>query len=261
MAFQTTHQNRAAVIALVGPEATGKSTLALELENWLAATYPVRVVHVGKPPATWLTFPLHALLPIARFFFPGCRTSRLKGYVMSTDQVNMLGVDMPTQPEKIRWSTLMNALWNLCIAWERRQLLVQSHKAAAQNTFIVCDRYASNRPGALDSARLSIETRSKGVLSAIYKRLSKLEHYLYQQIPAPDIVLQLNVSFETALQRNRDRIKADKEGDGYMANRRLHSQNWDRMGDEIIHYIDTEPGLDSTIRDVIQAVENTLYEW
>jgi hypothetical protein len=47
-----------ALIAFIGPEATGKSTLVSECAHWLETTFIVRTIHAGKPPASWLTIPL-----------------------------------------------------------------------------------------------------------------------------------------------------------------------------------------------------------
>jgi hypothetical protein len=55
-----------AVIAFVGPEATGKSTLVAESARWLGSAFVVRSIHAGKPPGTLPTLPLNALLPFLR---------------------------------------------------------------------------------------------------------------------------------------------------------------------------------------------------
>ncbi|QUM75749.1 hypothetical protein HWV00_05615 [Moritella sp. 24] len=251
---------RAAVIALVGPEATGKSTIALELENWLALMYKVRVVHAGKPPTTWLTRPVHILLPLIKAVFPKIRTSRLKGHVVTQSASGTSNSDQCDKSRRsIRLSLLVNAFWAVCVAWERRQLLVWSQKAANNQIFIVCDRYPSYRVGAVDSTRLTIKREQKGIISALYNQLARMESRIYQQIPAPDIVLQLNVSLETAKQRNRDRVKVDKEGDGYIESRRRQIQDWHCMGSEVIHYIDTEQPFVDTVKHAIEAIESTLY--
>ncbi|WP_319552589.1 hypothetical protein [Vibrio sp.] len=257
MAEREQGNGRAAVIALVGPEATGKSTIARELESWLASMYNVRAIHVGKPPATWLTFPVRILLPLAKRFFPKSRTSRLKGYVTSAQNSDISDVDEP-QRNTICFSALVNAVWNVCIAWERCNLLVSSHKAANNHTFIVCDRYPSYQPGAMDSARLTLHVEQKGLKASLYNQLALIEHRIYQQIPAPDIVLQLSVSLETAKQRNRERVKEDKEGDRYIEARRLHTQSWQRMGNEVIYHIDTEQPFADTVNRVIDVIKKTV---
>jgi len=257
MAEHKQGNGRAAVIALVGPEATGKTTIARELAGWLESMYKVRVVHVGKPPATWLTFPVRIVLPLVKVLFPKFRTSRLKGYVTSAQTPDISDADV-TQQNTIRFSMLVNALWSICIAWERRHLLVSSHKAANNHMFIVCDRYPSHQGGAMDSARLSLRADQKGLKATLYNQLARVENRIYQQIPAPDIVLQLSVSLETAKQRNRERVKEDKEGDGYIESRRLHAQSWHRMGNEVVYNIDTEQPFADTVNSVIDVIKKTL---
>ncbi|MDX1301625.1 hypothetical protein [Photobacterium sp.] len=249
----------AAVIALVGPEATGKSTLANEIGAWLGELYSVRVIHAGKPPATWSTWPIHALLPLLRKKMPALRTSRIEGHVMTQEEVGR----HPAETVKPRKSTqklgsLIYAIRAVCVAWERRQLLVRSRRAAGSKGFIICDRYPSNKPGGMDSARLVVDADHKGVISALYNLLARLESKIYQQIPPPDIVLQLQVSLETAKRRNRSRVKADKEGDGYIESRHQKVRDWHRIGTETVHYIDTEQPLTDTIQSVKKAIESTL---
>ena len=40
------------MIAFVGPDASGKSTLARDTVTWLGGDFRVRSAHLGKPPAT-----------------------------------------------------------------------------------------------------------------------------------------------------------------------------------------------------------------
>lgn len=257
MEAQRLRNGRAAVIALVGPEATGKSTIAHELEEWLASMYKVRVVHVGKPPATPLTFPVRILLPLVKVLFPKSRTSRLQGYVTSPQSSVNSAVDEPQQND-ISFSKLLNALWSVCIAWDRSHLLATSHKAANNYTMIVCDRYPSYQIGSVDSARLTFHVDQKGLKVYLYNKLALIENRLYKKIPAPDIVLQLCVSLATAKRRNRERIKEDKEGDGYIEARRFHAQSWRRMGNEVIYNIDTEQPFADTFDSVIDVLTKAL---
>ncbi|MEO7838770.1 MAG: hypothetical protein ABIU06_05420, partial [Anaerolineales bacterium] len=56
-------QSGGAVIAIVGPEATGKSTLLAEIRKWLNEHYAVYQIHAGKPKSTLLTFIPNLLVP------------------------------------------------------------------------------------------------------------------------------------------------------------------------------------------------------
>jgi thymidylate kinase len=240
-----------AIIALVGPEATGKSTLAEECRRWLGGVFAVKVIHAGKPPSTWLTAPMNKALPLIRRLLPGLRTSRLEGHV-STNR--------PTGSPSASGGlpALIYALRAVSVAWDRRQLLVKARRSAAHGDIIICDRYPSETIGTMDSPRLRECSAQTGIGPAIHNWLARLEHRLYEQIPPPDIVLQLNVSLETAKQRNRERIKADKESDAYVESRHRQHQDWHKAGTRHSYDIDTGQPLAETILSVKRAIWESL---
>jgi thymidylate kinase len=106
----------------------------------------------------------------------------------------------------------------------------------------------------MDSPHLR-EIPQGGIIAAIYNWLVDLEHRLYKQIPAPDIVLRLKVSIETAKRRNRERIKADKESAAYVESRHRQNQEWHRSATKYIHDIDTEKPLAETVL----SIKNTIW--
>jgi thymidylate kinase len=240
-----------AVIAFVGADATGKSTLVTETGRWLGTTFAVRTVHAGKPPSTWLTAPLNLLLPLMRIRLSSWRTNHLEGHIASAHA--------SSSPDKNKGlASLVYALRSVTIAWERRQLLVRARRAAAGGEIIICDRYPSDIIGVMDSPRLSQQPVQRGVAPAIFNWLARLEQRLYKQIPPPDIVLRLNVSIETALQRNRERFKPGKEADAYITSRHSQTREWHKAGTKDVYDIDTEQSLAETILCVKKAIWESL---
>jgi thymidylate kinase len=240
-----------AVIAFIGAEATGKSTLVSETNKWLGEVFPTRTIHAGKPPATWFTAPINVILPLARRLWPQLRTSRMEGHVSMQDQVQ-------SPPKTTGLSGLIFALRSVSLAWDRKRLLVKARRMAAENKFVICDRYPSETIGVMDSPRLEENPNAKGALGALFNRLARVEKQLYREIPPPDIVLKLKVSVETAKQRNRDRIKVGKETDEYLESRHRQSGEWYMAGAKYIHIIDTEQSLDETILSAKRAVWESL---
>ena len=59
-----------AVIAIVGADATGKSTVVSELGRWLGKNFLVRIIHAGKPSTSWVTAPINLVLSLVRHFWP-----------------------------------------------------------------------------------------------------------------------------------------------------------------------------------------------
>lgn len=234
-----------AVIAFVGPEATGKSTLVEDTRRWLKPVFPVAAVHAGKPPSTWLTAPINAFLPLARNLWPRLRTSRIEGHVAVEDDLAPL--------EKLSgFPGLVYAIRSVTLAWDRRRLLVQAARRAADGEIIISDRYPSGNVGAMDSPRLPADQSE----SRLLLRLAHLERSLYAQIPPPDVVLKLSVPVEVAKLRNRERIKAGKESDAYLESRHRQVQEWNRPGARRIYDIDTGGSLEATI----QCVRETIWE-
>lgn len=240
-----------AVIAFVGAEATGKSTLVAETYRWLGGTFAVRTVHAGKPPATVLTAPLRLLLPLLRRGLAPLRTNKLDSHIKSKASDS-------TVDKNTGLASLVYAVRAVILAWERRQLLLGVRRAVANGDLVICDRYPSDTVGAMDSPRLRRRPDRGGVVTAIFDRLARLEQRLYREIPPPDIVLRLNVSIETAQQRNHHRIKARKESAEYVASRHRHAREWSKAGTRIVHSIDTEQSLAETIRRVKCAIWDSL---
>ena len=240
-----------AIVAFVGPEASGKSTLVSECSHWLGSVFTVKTVHAGKPPASWLTAPAKHLLPLLRHFLPHFRTTRLESRAFPANATkSRLPMEGP--------ASLLYALRAVMVAWDRRQLLLRAGRSAANGEIAICDRYPSETIGAMDSPRLREHPGERGVIATLSNWLAQLECRLYAQIPPPDIVLRLNVSIDTAKIRNRERIKPDKESDAYLESRHRQMGKWHRSGTKYIYDIDTRHPLAETILNVKRAIWESL---
>ncbi|MBI1879484.1 MAG: hypothetical protein HYR94_14905 [Chloroflexi bacterium] len=238
-----------AVIAFVGADATGKSTLVAETGRWLGDVFTVNIIHTGKPPSSWLTTPVNIALALVRRLISLRRISRLKSQTSSSDS-------NPAQHKFAGLSSLPYALRAIVLAWDRQRLILKTRRLAAEGEIIVCDRYPSRIIGAMDSPRLEEEPRKTGPVVTIYNRLARLEKQLYQQIPPPDIILKLKVSLETAKKRNRERNGQD--GEAYLEARHRQSQDWHMPGTRSVYEIDTEQTLEETICNVKEAIWESL---
>jgi thymidylate kinase len=238
-----------AVIAFVGPEATGKSTLVEETRRWLGSAFAVRVIHAGKPPSAWVTYPVNVALPLLRALAPRLRTSRLEGHVKDARD---------TAEPRSSIAALAYAIRSVSLAWDRRRLLVKARRAAANGEIVICDRYPSDSVGAMDSPRLRAGGGPNGLAGSLHDRLARLEHRLYRQIPPPEVVLRLKVSLDTAKRRNQERIKLRKEADAYVESRHRRATEWFRTGVRSVRDIDTERPLPETILCVKKVVWESL---
>jgi thymidylate kinase len=191
------------LIAFVGPEATGKSTLVQETACWLGKVFDVSTAHLGKPPSTWLTFLPNLALPLLRKAAPQHRMSR---------------VESDPRVQDVGRVSLLYALRSVLLAWDRRVLAVKVRRRATQGGIVICDRYPSIMVSAMDSARLRIPADAGG-WGKLLGYLARLENHIYRQIPPPDVVIRLTVPVEVAIERNKERQKKGKEADAYVLRR------------------------------------------
>jgi thymidylate kinase len=236
------------IIAIVGADATGKSTLVSETSRWLRKNFVLNTVHAGKPPSTLITAPVNFLLALYH---------RLRGKSRSAGKGEEGSSHASTiHAERKNINSLIYAIRAVCLAWDRRALLWKVRRAAANGEIVVCDRYPTRATGMMDSPRLQEDPAQKGLISSIYNGLARTEQSLYRHIPPPDVVLRLRVSFETAKKRNAARDILDDEI--YLQSRHQQAKEWFLPGTRAIQDIDTDLSLEETIRAIKQAIWPSL---
>jgi len=232
-----------AVIAFVGPEATGKSTLIAEMSGWLGEHFAVEHIHAGKPKSTLLTSIPNLLVPALRSLFPSSRSTRLEAQYLYE----------PSDKPQTSFP-LIFAIRSALLAYDRRSLLSRAYSRAANGTIVLCDRYPSSQSGAPDGPQLSqLATSTDGY--SIRHRLADIEARLYRQIPPPDLVIYLNAPLEVALLRNATRGK--KEPEDYVRRRHARSSNLE-FEKAPVYKINTNQPLDKTVLEVKKAVWNAF---
>lgn len=236
-----------AVIAFVGPEATGKSTLLEDTERWLGAHFTVRRVHAGKPPSTLLTALPNLLLPALRSLFPGQRSTRVTAGLAAA-------VEEQAPASAGNSFPLLFGIRSVLLALDRRALLVRAHASASNGAIVLSDRYPSVERGAVDGAQLGHDHGSPAERS-VRRRLAALEARLYRDIPPPDLVVYLTAPLEVALERNRERGKSEPES--YLLTRHTRSSRleFDRT---TVHRLETNRPLDEVTAQLRRLVWRAL---
>jgi thymidylate kinase len=237
-------QSGGAVIAIVGPEATGKSTLLAEMRKWLGEHFAVQQIHAGKPKSTLLTFIPNLVVPTLRLFLPAYRSSRIETQHVSEESKQKLQKVYP----------IISAVRSVFLAYDRRALLARAFARASNGSIVLCDRYPSMSPGSPDGPQLSQFPIPKDKFP-IQFRLSVIEKKIYEEIPSPDLVVLLTVPVEVAIIRNRNRGKEEPED--FVRLRHAQSSNLDFEKTHVFR-INTDQPLDKTILDVKRAIWKAL---
>lgn len=233
------------IIAIVGADATGKSTLASETSDWLRRDFVVNTVHAGKPPSTLLTGPINILFALNRQLRRRLRSVR-KQDTGSSSNINDAYADGKSK------NSLIYAIRAVCLAWDRLTLFRKIWRASANGEIIVCDRYPTSAMGMMDGPRLLEDSIQKGFGISIYNWLAKMERTWYCQISPPDIVIRLRVSLETAKMRNASRETMDDEN--FLERRHRHAIDWFSTAKNTIHDFDTDLPYAETLLAVKKAI-------
>jgi thymidylate kinase len=239
-----TLQSGGAVIAFVGPEATGKSTLIAEIKQWLEEHFAVGQIHAGKPGSTMLTMIPNLLVPALRYLLPTFRASRIE-----TQNATEENEDKPNKTYP-----LITALRSVLLAYDRRTLLSRAFARAANGSIILCDRYPSLSQGSADGPQLSQFPIAREQYPVRY-RLSNLEMNLYREIPPPDLVILLSVPLEVAITRNKNRGKEEPEDYVRLRHARSSNLEFERTS---VYKVNTDQPLDRTVLEIKRIIWNSL---
>jgi thymidylate kinase len=237
-------QSGGAVIAFVGPEATGKSTLLAEVKNWLGEHLVVEQIHAGKPRSTLLTLMPNILLPALRYLLPTSRSNQIETSRLANEQSKKSQEVYP----------LIFAIRSVLLAYDRRALLTRAFSRASNGSIILCDRYPSLSKEAPDGSQLQHFDLSPNRYP-IRHFLARVEKRLYQEIPMPDLVISLSVPMEVALMRNKTRGKEEPEE--YVRLRHSQTSN-PNFGNTPVCNISTDQPLEQTVLEVKKTIWESL---
>lgn len=234
-------QSGGAVIAFVGPEATGKSTLLAEINKWLGEHFDVDHIHAGKPRSTLLTFIPNLLVPALRYLLPAHRPSHMESSYVTSKQSQEI-------------YPLLSAIRSFLLAYDRRALLTRAFARASNGSILLSDRYPSLSYGAPDSPQLQNVVISR-TRYPVRHWLARVEKRLYQEIPSPDLVISLKVPIDVALVRNKTRGKEEPED--FVRLRHAQSSNLN-FGNAPVCEIRTDQPLDKTVLEIKNAIWDVL---
>ena len=227
---------RGLVVAVIGPDGSGKSTLCRELAASYAAEREVESIYFGSGdgPSSALRWPLK----VARRTVLG-----RKGETARKEAVERHAPATMQGPR---------ALWALTLGQEKRAKLRRAAELRRQGALVVCDRYPQVQvPGCIDGPLLA-EWRSS--TSRIKRAMAEHEAVAYEEAAAspPDVVIRLGVDDATLQQRRPDHDATD------LQRRRTIVQElrFDAPGGVVD--IDSGQSVAEVIADARRAVERCL---
>lgn len=175
------------LIAIIGSDGSGKSTVSAHVLDWVSQHGPAAMVHLGKQSGnvgrTLARLPLVGTI-IGQVLQRRTRSERAR-------------IDASKPPSLL--AALVISAFVL-----RRRLRFQRMLALREDRFIViADRFPQLAiPDAYDGPQFPVSMRSKGLVSWMAKR--ELATFQWMTSHKPDLVLRLNVDLDTACARKPD---------------------------------------------------------
>lgn len=227
-------------IALVGPKGTGKSTLAKLVAEKLGKNLDVKTIHLGKPPASWLSFLPRLFVPTVRKALPD---ERLSEY------------EKPERRAERRYSSVF-VIGKLLVAHDRRRLLTRSMREMSSGTIVISDRCPATNATGLDGSAFD-DLAITQARSPFQRWLMEQERSIYRRLPKPRLVLKLSVPIATALKRDLARCKpGGPDPDAVLRRWTLESEA--EFAKSIVCPIDTDGELEETVRKAATRVWQSI---
>jgi len=214
-----------AIIALTGLDGAGKSTSVNSLRGFFATHFDCESLHLGRPEPVLLSLPVRAALKV--------RGMMIKQRPMPS-----------TQGRSDKESSAIAAIRYVILAMERFHVMQRALRARSVGKIVVLDRYPSQSFNKMDGPRIVSLKRSKFV-----RVMSQIERWFYTSMPTADLLMVLEVPVEVALQRNRDRIKKDKESDDEIIQRHAHNRDLEYLAMKV-QSVDMNRSPQETMGDI-----------
>lgn len=177
------------IIAFVGSEASGKSTISKAIYEWLRRGFDVCHIHAGKPTKTIIT-----LLP----------WQFIKLYVWIKKIFKKPTVEKEAESSSV-YRDKVHPIISVLDAIDRYHLLKKNIKKMLRGNIVITDRYPTRCKGGIDGPR--IDANGNWLL----KVLAAMEAYYYGKIPMPDVVFRVSAPLSLTLARNAKRSKPEPE--------------------------------------------------
>ncbi|HEY9622357.1 MAG TPA: hypothetical protein V6C78_18510 [Crinalium sp.] len=191
--------NGGIVVAILGADGSGKSTVISEVKKCLSQKLDVLPVYLGSGDGTasWFRAPLV-------WATRGSKTRQRKKHKAAAADPQLKTNDSDALPKKSKskLANLFQWLWATSLVYEKQGKLKQSFQAKERGIIVIADRYPQSQIlGFNDGPLLSSHD---GYKSPFPESLQKWEFESYQHMAEktpPDLVIKLNVTPEVALTR------------------------------------------------------------
>jgi thymidylate kinase len=219
--------NGGLLIAVVGGDGAGKTTVVNEISHWLSDDFKIHRFHMGKPDWSILTYLIRGVIKIGRTlgFYPF-----LSSEIRYTNDPDLLV--FPGYPWLIR---------EICTARDRYITYKKARRLATNGELVILDRFPLSQIKFMDGPQAARMTGSVSKRRMV-KLLIKMEEDYYKKISLPDLIIVLLADPNIAARRKTD----EREDEVRARSTEIWEIDWSQIPVQII--------------DANQTKENVLLE-
>jgi thymidylate kinase len=182
-----------ALIAIVGGDGAGKSTVVDALSRWLSSEHiDSHTMHMGKPRWSPLTAIVKGLLKLV------AATKRSSTSSAKALRSSLAGAD----EGKMTLRNRARLGWEVLTARDRFRTYRRARRLASNGSIVLCDRYPLPQVSLMDGA-VTARMRDPARWGRWARSLATLERHYYERIASPDILIVLRLDPDTAVERKR----------------------------------------------------------
>lgn len=183
------------IIAVLGADGSGKSTVISEIANSLSKKLDVLPVYLGSGDgkASMLRQPLIWM----------AKKAKAKRSTKTFD--SNIKQDRKSTTKKSLVSRLHKLLWAITLTYEKQNKLKQAYLAKERGMIVICDRYPQSQILGFNDGPLLTSNKSNS--AKLLRNLQQWEFDSYQHMVEtmpPDLVIKLNITPEVALARKSE---------------------------------------------------------
>lgn len=177
------------ILAISGVDGAGKTSMITDVHHALSGFLSVRRYMLGRPQGRFIE-PLRKLI----------RGRRSSGSV-ARHAGNPAGAPQPI--------TMVASMSAAMLGLLRLRMARKAMKSALHGQVALVDRWPTDVVGMMDGPRIDVDAGC----SPVIRLCARIEKWSYHRMPMADVCFFLEVPVHELIERNRRRIKADKESD------------------------------------------------
>lgn len=198
------------VIAISGVDGAGKSTMLAETHRFFSRFLTVDCCSLGRPQGRVVE-----------------AIRRLVGRGKGSGAASVAIYSRTSGSPSIRRSVSAMVLSLLRLRMARRAICYARH-----GHLVLADRWPTDQPGRMDGPRLLPDIPA-GLLA---NTCARIERWAYARMPRADVCFFLKLPLEVALERNRTRVKDEKESDEEITSRFNQNQQFSPLAVKIVPF-------------------------